>query len=266
MNITAVETASSCLQPKETEDESRKAKLAKFKKACQDFESIFLYYMLKTMRSATVKSSLLGNGLGSEIFTQIFDEGLAEKLAESGQLGISDILLKQYSDLITNTNEELVETLPIKPKVKKSIRPDRNISKINSLDRFDGIINQAALKHGVDPKLIKAVIWQESAGNPRAVSSKGAKGLMQLMDGTAKMLGVSDIFDIKQNIFGGVKYLAILLKKFGGDIKKALAAYNSGPSSVDKYGGIPPYEETREYVSDILDNLKTLFKSDKSRY
>jgi soluble lytic murein transglycosylase-like protein len=265
MNITAVETASSCLQPGEAEDKDKQAKLTKFKKACQDFESIFLYYMLKTMRSATNKSSLLGDGLGSEIFTQIFDEGLAKKMAESDQLGIGDILYKKYSDFIANANYETAKTTQIKPFVKKSVQPARNTSKINSLDHLDNVINQAALKHNVDPGLIKAVIWQESGGNPRAISSKGAKGIMQLMDGTARMLGVNDTFDIKQNIFGGVKYLAALLKRFGGDIKKALAAYNAGPASVDKYGGIPPYEETRKYVNDIINNLEALFKSGKAR-
>lgn len=197
---------------------------------------------------------------------EIFDEGLAEKMAESDQLGISDILYKQYIDYVANTGEEKVaDNIKIKPLVKKSVRPSRYSSSISSLDHLDDIINQAASKYNVNPMLVKAVIWQESGGNPTAVSSKGAKGLMQLMDSTASMLGVKDLFDIRQNIFGGVKYLDALFKKFGGDIKKALAAYNAGPTTVEKYGGIPPYEETQKYINAILDNLEALFKSGKSR-
>jgi Rod binding domain-containing protein len=266
MNITAVETTLSGPRPADVGGKDMQAKLTKFEKACQQFEAIFLYYMLKTMRSATTKSSLLDDGLGSEIFMQIFDEGLAEKMAESNQLGISDILYKQYIDNIVGAREEkVVDNIKTKPLVKTPVQPDRYSSNIDSLDHLDDIVNQAASKYNVNPVLIKAVIWQESGGDPKAVSSKGAKGLMQLMDSTARMLGIKDLFDIRQNIFGGVKYLDALLKKFGGDVRKALAAYNAGPATVEKYGGIPPYEETRKYVSAVLNNLEALFKSDKSR-
>jgi soluble lytic murein transglycosylase-like protein len=111
----------------------------------------------------------------------------------------------------------------------------------------DRLIEQAAAQAGVDPDLVRAVAAVESGYRNEAVSSAGAKGLMQLMDGTARQLGVTDSFDPEQNLLGGATYLRFLLDKFG-DEKLALAAYNAGPGAVQRYGGIPPYSETRDYV------------------
>ncbi len=116
------------------------------------------------------------------------------------------------------------------------------------LSQFTYSITQAAARHGVDPSLVRAVIHAESNFNPLARSRKGAMGLMQLMPGTAKDMGVSNAFDAGQNIEGGVKYLAWLLKRFNGDVTRATAAYNAGFSNVEKYGGVPPFEETKTYV------------------
>lgn len=112
-------------------------------------------------------------------------------------------------------------------------------------------VKRIALKYKVDPALVRAVIHAESAFNVRAKSSKGAQGLMQLMPGTAKDLGIRNAFDARQNIEGGVKYLASLLKQFDGDIRLATAAYNAGPNAVKKYNGIPPYAETQVYVERV---------------
>jgi soluble lytic murein transglycosylase-like protein len=115
------------------------------------------------------------------------------------------------------------------------------------------IIKQASQTYGVPEKLIKAVIQAESSGNPDAVSPKGAVGLMQLEPSTAQELGVTDINDPQQNIMGGAKYLSYLIKKYNGDFVLALAAYNAGPNAVDQYGGVPPIEETIDYINRVAD-------------
>jgi soluble lytic murein transglycosylase-like protein len=121
------------------------------------------------------------------------------------------------------------------------------------LDAFKDEIAAAATSYGVDAALLRAVIHAESAFNPMAVSNKGAQGLMQLMPATAGDLGVGDAFNVAQNIGGGAKYLAQLLKDFNGDEKLATAAYNAGEGAVQKYGGVPPYDETQVYVQRVAE-------------
>jgi hypothetical protein len=120
---------------------------------------------------------------------------------------------------------------------------------------YAGIIADAAREHGLDPHLLTEVIRAESGFDPRAVSPAGAKGLMQLMDATARSLGVQDPFDPAQNIRAGARYLAGLLERYGGDVRRALAAYNAGPGAVDRHHGVPPYRETQQYVGKILARL-----------
>jgi soluble lytic murein transglycosylase-like protein len=116
---------------------------------------------------------------------------------------------------------------------------------------LSGYIADAARTHGVDPRLVAAVVRRESGGNVNAVSPVGAGGLMQLMPATAKFLGVSNVFDARQNIYGGTRYLRTLLDTFDGDLDLTLAAYNAGPGAVRKYNGVPPYAETRAYVAAV---------------
>jgi soluble lytic murein transglycosylase-like protein len=121
----------------------------------------------------------------------------------------------------------------------------------SSGDSLKNTASAIARRYGVDERLVHSVISVESAWRPDAVSPKGAVGLMQLMPGTAKMLGV-DPDDPVQNIEGGVKYLSRLSEKYNGDLEKTLAAYNAGPGRVDSYGGIPPFRETENYVRKVL--------------
>ncbi len=114
------------------------------------------------------------------------------------------------------------------------------------------MIHEAAAKYAVDPKLVSAVAEVESGGNQNAVSSAGAIGVMQLMPDTAAELGVNP-YDMKSNVEGGAKYLREMLDTFDGDVKKAVAAYNAGPNAVKVYGGVPPYAQTQNYVTNVLD-------------
>ena len=121
-------------------------------------------------------------------------------------------------------------------------------------ERIAEMVREVSKRYSVDPVLIHAVIETESNWNPTAVSSRGASGLMQLIPGTAQQMGVTNVFDPKQNIDGGVHYLRTLLERYNGDLDKALAAYNAGPGAVDRAGGIPRYRETQDYVRKVTNS------------
>ena len=121
---------------------------------------------------------------------------------------------------------------------------------------YHDIVHEKAATYDIDPSLIKAVIKAESNWNDRAISRKGAMGLMQLMPGTAADMDVNNPFDPEENIEGGTKYLKYLIERFNGDLTLALAAYNAGPGAVEKYGYVPPFTETRQYVDKILTRYK----------
>ena len=130
-----------------------------------------------------------------------------------------------------------------------------NVQRTNNLTnrtQIDELIKEYSQKYGLDSDFVKAVVKQESGFNEKATSKCGAMGLMQLMPGTAKALNVNDPYNARDNIEGGVKYLKGLMDRFGGDMKLALAAYNAGPNAVKKYNGIPPYNETQNYVKNIM--------------
>jgi soluble lytic murein transglycosylase-like protein len=120
--------------------------------------------------------------------------------------------------------------------------------------KIEQMIREVSDRYRVDPALVRAVIQTESNWNSSAISRKGARGLMQLVPGTAQQLGVNNAFDPQQNLDGGVRYLHKLLERYNGDLDKALAAYNAGPRAVDRAGGIPRYRETREYVQKVTDS------------
>ena len=156
-------------------------------------------------------------------------------------IDVKELSLRPVPSISSTVEESTVKTIK-----SSSLRP------IGKDAEFNPLIIQAATRYGVDPALVKAVIMAESEYNPRAVSRKGAGGLMQLMPRTADYLGVKDVFNPEHNINGGVKYLKQLLDQFDGDVTLALAAYNAGSRKVRKYKGIPPIRETRNYVKKVF--------------
>lgn len=304
---------------------------ARLRKATREFESFFTYYLLKTMRETIPTNTLsegapLQDGMGKEIFTDLFDMEVSRSMAGSSQRSIGDIMYRSLEKVVeaqyqtptalpaqipvthsretgslavkrkaipitsvteakaevqtlSNTPEPLFRTIaptvapPPAPGPKQiapttdpvpstdappattsatSTRPARKTGSAieRIVSRYGSQIDQAARTHQVDSSLIVSVIRAESSGNPAAVSPKGAKGLMQLVDSTAEDLGVANSFDPAENIHAGSRLLRRLLDKYQ-DVTLALAAYNAGPGNVDKYGGVPPFKETQDYIARV---------------
>lgn len=244
---------------------SQSLKLERAQNAAKEFEGLFASMMLRAMRK-TVDSdnenSFVPTSTGTQIYTEMLDNEYAKKMSNNGSLGLADMILKQ----LAQQDGELAPLLKLSSfdvssalmrygltGAKMATTSDTQaLPDIKSIaDKYADFINEASTQYGVDRKLIAAVITQESNGNPFAVSKAGAKGLMQLMDGTAGDMGVTRPFDARANIMGGTKYLRLMLDRFDGDVTMALASYNAGPEAVEKYNGVPPYKETRQYVGRV---------------
>ncbi|HEX3595140.1 MAG TPA: lytic transglycosylase domain-containing protein [Polyangiaceae bacterium] len=161
----------------------------------------------------------------------------------------------QYTDqdgVIHFSNREKKGKLYARNSETIAITAGRGGDSVGNVTRYDEYIHQAAALYQIPEELVRAVIRVESGFDPRAVSRTNARGLMQLMPETAERMLVSDVFDPRQNIFGGVRYLRILANLFNGDIELTLAGYNAGENAVIVHGGIPPFEETRQYVVKVL--------------
>jgi len=167
-----------------------------------------------------------------------------EKVREEKKDRFVDVL--ETAERKERTRPEVVESAR-RPVVPGIVSAEKKAS-----GGWEDHITPLAAQYGVEEALVRAVIRMESGGQTSAVSPKGAMGLMQLMPGTARMLGVEDPFDPVQNLEGGIKYLSQLSDKYQGDLVKTLAAYNAGPGRVDSYGGVPPFAETQNYVKNVL--------------
>jgi soluble lytic murein transglycosylase-like protein len=213
---------------------------AKKWKAAQDFEAIFIHQMLKSMRNTVPKDEEMSSG--RRIFTEMLDEQIANTASRTGSFGLANIIYKELAGENAESPQKIMAA-------ERAYGASYSRASTKQIGKW---VDEASAAYGVDKSLINAVIRQESGGNSLARSNKGAKGLMQLMDSTAKDMGVANSYNGKQNVMGGVKYLKAMLSRFGGDESKALAAYNAGPGTVEQYGGIPPFEETQNYVKSVL--------------
>ena len=171
---------------------------------------------------------------------------------ESAPKGEAELTAAQIQVYIYRNTSHIYPP-PVKAHVVPPLPPARPASRPLKARHLEPLIEKYARRYGVDKKLIRAVMRQESGFNPQAVSPKGAMGLMQLMPGTAALMGVTDPWDPEQNIAGGVKYLRRCISQFQ-DLRHALAAYNAGPENVVKYNGCPPFAETRNYVASVMRN------------
>ncbi|HUX60643.1 MAG TPA: transglycosylase SLT domain-containing protein [Ignavibacteriaceae bacterium] len=234
------------------------AQKAKIENAAKQFESLLTSMMLKSMTKTT--DGMFGDkNFGGDDFDTIFQNEIASFISKNKSMGVANVLYKKLTGEDMDSKIQADGVPPLNNGVNSSLKINDNTSPIapsaksmDRLSRYDNIINSASTQFGVDKNLIKSVILTESAANEKAVSSAKAKGLMQLIDSTASQMGVSNVWDPKQNILGGTKYLAQMLQKFNGNVNLALASYNAGPQNVEKYGGVPPFEETQNYIKRVM--------------
>ena len=259
--------------------------------AAKKFEAIFIQKMFNEMVKTTDMAKSFGKGSGGDFFKDMFLINISEDVTKHSPIGLADDIMRQFKGRFEEPgkdgndvdDEKKIRNIAESDYLRKLVYAgsevgsqkseglkSSNLQTLKSLDpiinnsviqipkiqfddveKYDHIIEFNAEKFGVDSALVKAVIKNESNGDYKAESKKGAKGLMQLMDSTAEELGVTNSFDPYQNIKGGVSYLKKMLDMFDNDVEKAIAAYNAGPGNVKKYDGIPPFKETQNYVEKV---------------
>ncbi len=282
------------LQQQSPTEENR----AGLERSAKEFEAVFMNTLMKAMRKTVPDNKLFNGGGSTKFYRQMHDAEMAKALATGNSgMGIADLIIRQFEQNIdtkaaatdanapvqgTETKAAIQPQLnPLGPPAPRGIDRYRTLSPVgekvasmarmrglaeaqgtavaDTLKRFEFEIGSAGVQTGLDPALILAVVMEESGGDPQARSGAGATGLMQLMPGTAAEVGVSDATSPSQNLHGGSKYLAQMLRRYDGKLDVALAAYNAGPGNVDKAGGaIPPFKETERYVKRVLERYQGL--------
>ncbi|MCX7113821.1 MAG: transglycosylase SLT domain-containing protein [Proteobacteria bacterium] len=227
------------------------------KTAAKQMESLFVNMMLKSMRQATPQDGPMDNDQ-----TRLFSSMLDSQISQHVHVGLADMMIKQLSKPAVKPNPVAgmspdphssaggVE-VPIPSMPKQAQKKDRHITP----DALKPIFKDVESKLDLPVGLLEKMAFAESSWDTRAHSNKGASGLMQLMPGTAKRFHVDDPTEPKQAIEGAGRYMRWLLDRYGGNLEKAVAAYNAGEGNVDKYNGVPPFAETREYVKRVLKSV-----------
>ena len=215
--------------------------------------------MIQNLLSSSGKASAMQRAVQMNNYVNTLNAQWAPVEKQNTAVENQQAKIQSFENVLKNSTGVKFGDLLTRPVTKvnaniNSAQAETGAEKISTREQIKNIVFRAAKKHGVDEKLVNALIKQESGFNPNAKSKVGAMGLMQLMPATAKGLGVTNPMDPEQNVEGGVKYLKSMLNKYNGNVILALAAYNAGPGAVDKYDGVPPYKETQNYVKSILAN------------